>query len=304
MPDFEESTNFGYLTDQIPAELAGLTNMFDKLRKYIDRVTSAVIPDEEFVFIEKAFEVRRLRKRQFLLHQETVCRCMAFVASGALRQYSIDSNGFEHITNFAIEDWWISDRGSLISQTPSMFQRKHNCDFGAVFPLAWLVRDAVSHSVASLSWNTDFHFFHSEIGRLGPGVVLRADEKLKASLTKNNAVMLRKDDRSYKFTGQHDRRHGVLRIETDNYIGIHQVSVGIGMSGSGTFAVQALPNCLYVFAPDPDYWVSFGRRLAEGSVLESSTINKAVQISFPEGVFSMNVTLNPDNTWTITPGKS
>ncbi|WP_019941302.1 Crp/Fnr family transcriptional regulator [Dyadobacter beijingensis] len=121
MPDFEESTNFGYLTDQIPAELAGLTNMFDKLRKYIDRVTSAVIPDEEFVFIEKAFEVKRLRKRQFLLHQETVCRYMAFVASGALRQYSIDSNGFEHITNFAIEDWWISDRGSLISQTPSRY---------------------------------------------------------------------------------------------------------------------------------------------------------------------------------------
>lgn len=95
--------------------------MFDKLRKYIDRVTSAVIPDEEFVFIENAFEVKRLRKRQFLLHQETVCRYMAFVTSGALRQYSIDNNGLEHIVNLAIEDWWISDRGSLISQTASRY---------------------------------------------------------------------------------------------------------------------------------------------------------------------------------------
>lgn len=95
--------------------------MFDKLRKYIDRVTSAVIPDEEFVFIEKAFETKRLRKRQFLLHQDTVCRHMSFVVTGALRQYSIDEDGFEHIVNFAIEDWWISDRGSLLSQTPSRY---------------------------------------------------------------------------------------------------------------------------------------------------------------------------------------
>jgi CRP-like cAMP-binding protein len=46
---------------------------------------------------------------------------MAFVVTGALRQYSIDNNGFEHIVNFAIEEWWISDRSSLLSQTPSRY---------------------------------------------------------------------------------------------------------------------------------------------------------------------------------------
>jgi rhizosphere induced protein len=50
------------------------------------------------------------------------------------------------------------------------------------------------------------------------------------------------------------------------------------------------------------HWVCFGH-LQEGSVLEPSTIKKAVQVNFPEGIFSMNVTLNADNTWTITQGK-
>lgn len=67
-----------------------------------------------------------------------------------------------------------------------LFQRKHNCDYEAVSPLAWLVRNAVSHSVASVSWNTDFHFFHSATSQLGPGVHVKADEKLKASLTKTS----------------------------------------------------------------------------------------------------------------------
>ncbi|MHA4738950.1 Crp/Fnr family transcriptional regulator [Dyadobacter sp. MSC1_007] len=95
--------------------------MYDILRKYIDRVTSAVITDEEFVYIEQAFDVRKVKRKQFLLHEGSVCRYMSFIASGAMRQYSIDNSGNEHITTLALEGWWISDRGSFYNVTPSRY---------------------------------------------------------------------------------------------------------------------------------------------------------------------------------------
>ncbi|WP_118974933.1 Crp/Fnr family transcriptional regulator [Taibaiella koreensis] len=95
--------------------------MYDILRKYIDRVTAAVIPDEEFVYIEQAFDTKGVKRKQFLLHEGSVCRYMSFITSGAMRQYTIDDNGAEHITILAIEGWWMSDRGSFMSLTPSRY---------------------------------------------------------------------------------------------------------------------------------------------------------------------------------------
>ena len=95
--------------------------MYDILRKYIDRVTATVIPDEEFVYIEQAFDVKKIKRKQFLLHEGGICRYMAFIVSGAMRQYSIDDNGSEHITTLALEGWWMSDRGSFMNQTPSRY---------------------------------------------------------------------------------------------------------------------------------------------------------------------------------------
>ncbi len=95
--------------------------MYNILRKYIDRVTSSVIPDEEFAYIEQAFEVKQVKRKQFLLHEGNVCRYMSFIVSGAMRQYSVDDAGNEKIAALAVEGWWISDRGSFINVTPSRY---------------------------------------------------------------------------------------------------------------------------------------------------------------------------------------
>ena len=87
---------------------------------------------------------------------------------------------------------------------------------------------------------------------------------------------------------------------SDNTTAINQASVGIGLSGAVAFAVQAQPNMYFRFSPRFDYWVTFAD-VKQGQVLNPSEIN-AVKIEFPYGIFSMNATLNADNTWTITPG--
>ena len=64
---------------------------------------------------------RKVKKGQFLVHEGAVSRCTNFVNEGSVRTYFIDSNGQEHIVQFAIEGWWISDLNSFIMQTPATF---------------------------------------------------------------------------------------------------------------------------------------------------------------------------------------
>jgi len=63
-------------------------------------------------------EFKKIKSKQFLLKAGEVCKHSSFVISGCLRGYSIDKNGFEHILNFAPQNWWIGDMYSMINQTP------------------------------------------------------------------------------------------------------------------------------------------------------------------------------------------
>ena len=60
-----------------------------------------------------------LRKKVYLTAGE-VCRNSAFVIEGALKSYTIDKEGKEHILSFATRDWWIADMYSYISRKPAI----------------------------------------------------------------------------------------------------------------------------------------------------------------------------------------
>ena len=87
--------------------------LFESIEKYISLSSS------EKRLIEEKVRERKLNKAQFLVHEGAVCRATAFVNKGSLRTYFIDLKGQEHIVQFAIEGWWISDFSSFIMQTPA-----------------------------------------------------------------------------------------------------------------------------------------------------------------------------------------
>ena len=87
--------------------------LFESIEKYISLSSS------EKSLIEEKVRERKLNKGQFLVHEGAVCRATAFVNKGSLRTYFIDLKGQEHIVQFAIEGWWISDFSSFIMQTPA-----------------------------------------------------------------------------------------------------------------------------------------------------------------------------------------
>ncbi len=70
---------------------------------------------KEWAAWEPFFVPKKLRKRQFLIQEGELCRLLAFVNSGCLRSYTVDARGEEHVNQFAISDWWISDLQNFIS---------------------------------------------------------------------------------------------------------------------------------------------------------------------------------------------
>jgi len=88
----------------------------DLILKNISRYIS--LTEDEAIQFVALLKPTTLKKKQLLLKEGQICTATAFVNSGCLRAFYIDHNGFEHILQFAPQDWWIADMYSLISREP------------------------------------------------------------------------------------------------------------------------------------------------------------------------------------------
>jgi CRP-like cAMP-binding protein len=95
--------------------------MYLSFRKYIEDYTGEVMTDEEFTLLRKAFTQKKIRKKQYLLQEGDVCKHLSFIVKGAMRQYTVDEKGNEHIVRFGIENWWMADRESFEFLTPTVY---------------------------------------------------------------------------------------------------------------------------------------------------------------------------------------
>ena len=76
---------------------------------------------EEQEQIKNYLTPKKLRKKQYLLQEEDVCKVIAFVEKGVLRAYSVDESGKEYIIQFALEGWTISDLYSFLTGEPATY---------------------------------------------------------------------------------------------------------------------------------------------------------------------------------------
>jgi CRP-like cAMP-binding protein len=79
-----------------------------------------VTPAEQEI-IQSYLTPKKLRKKQYLLQEGDVCKWVAFVEKGALRSYTVNENGSEHIIQFALEGWSISDLFSFLTSEPATY---------------------------------------------------------------------------------------------------------------------------------------------------------------------------------------
>lgn len=92
--------------------------MFETLLSHIQNKVD--VTEAQKKELQSFFTFKKLRKKQYLLQEGEICKCLSFVSKGLLKSYFMDEKGNEHINMFAFEGWWISDFNSFINQEKSV----------------------------------------------------------------------------------------------------------------------------------------------------------------------------------------
>lgn len=93
--------------------------MSQLFRNHIAKFTD--ISDEEFLGVLAFFQVQNVRKKENLLAEGQICKHHYFVLKGCLRKFFISEKGVERTTEFAIENWWITDNMAFEHALPTGF---------------------------------------------------------------------------------------------------------------------------------------------------------------------------------------
>lgn len=93
--------------------------MSEILRRQIEKITP--LTDQEFEYILSHFTLKKLKKHQILIQEGDTVQNDYFVMNGLLKASYVNKEGKEHIMQFAMEDWWITDYQAYFNQTEATF---------------------------------------------------------------------------------------------------------------------------------------------------------------------------------------
>jgi CRP-like cAMP-binding protein len=88
------------------------------------------ISDAEFDDILHYFQTQTFKKKENLLVEGQISKSNYFVLKGILRKFFVNEKGIEQTTEFAIENWWMTETFSFLQQSPTEFyiQAVENAD--------------------------------------------------------------------------------------------------------------------------------------------------------------------------------
>ena len=64
---------------------------------------------------------RKIKRRQFILQENDICKHYTFVVEGCFKKFHVDNKGVEHNLQFIAENDWIMEIDSFYSEKPSHF---------------------------------------------------------------------------------------------------------------------------------------------------------------------------------------
>lgn len=179
-------------------------------------------------------------------------------------------------------------------QTDPKFDQDDN-----VMSLAWFTERTHPETNVKFEWGIDYSFVWSEIREIVPGVIFEASQVVAADLQSANLAVFDYDQGAFVIkNGSSNGQAGSLEITETANIPFNTASIGIGMSGEGTFAKAAQPNMSLKVTPHPEYWITFGN-YEQGEVLDITEITNKQKIVFAPNQYSVTVVLQQDNTWKI-----
>lgn len=94
------------------------TEMKEQIKNYFNRYVE--FSDDEINQIYPQLILKTFQKKDYILQEGQVCKHKYFISSGLVRSFYVDNKGNEKITQFALENWWITSTESFINETPSL----------------------------------------------------------------------------------------------------------------------------------------------------------------------------------------
>lgn len=87
------------------------------LRTHIEEVVA--LTDEEFAHVINHFKALNKRKHQYIIQEDEFVNYEYWIIKGCVKSYYLDENGKEHILQFGLENWWITDYEAFVKKTKS-----------------------------------------------------------------------------------------------------------------------------------------------------------------------------------------
>jgi len=91
--------------------------MTDVFENYLS--STGELSAEEINFSKQFFKPIRLKKGNFFIREDEICRYIGFIANGAVKAYAIDKEGNENITCFKFENEFVTSFSEFVVQEKS-----------------------------------------------------------------------------------------------------------------------------------------------------------------------------------------
>ena len=89
------------------------TGLLENIGRYV------ALTDEEVGQLTSIITTSQIRKRQYIDQPGYTSQYRNYIVKGAFRSFFVDENGKEHTIQIAVDDWFVSDFYSYITQTPA-----------------------------------------------------------------------------------------------------------------------------------------------------------------------------------------
>lgn len=182
------------------------------------------------------------------------------------------------------------------AQSGSVYLYQTNSETFFFSPVVWLAAPSSPGTICTFIWSIQYSIIWSYAG----GSIVTAEQILPCDLiTSNEATFTALD--GFQLTDQKaGSPSGSIIIQQDISIPPNSALIGIGMSGSPTFVMGALPNMVTIITPNPTYWIGFSlASIQQGSILQNKPTNSAM-IQFPPGCDTCTAILDGNGNWTLS----
>ena len=87
--------------------------IFDNIERYVS------LTEEEKERLSSIIQIRKVKRRQYIVQPGFICQHRFYILKGAFRVYYLSDDGKEHTVSIGVEDWFVSDFYSYVTQTPA-----------------------------------------------------------------------------------------------------------------------------------------------------------------------------------------